>query len=643
MARRRRRAGAAGGRAARGRGAHARRAGALAGSALAALLAAAPAAALAHTSLVAAEPAPGGVAAEAPRALTLRFDEDVAARLAVVHVVGPDGRRVDRGTVAPASGATRLLRVPLRGAERGGAADGTYAVAYRIVSVEDGHTIPGGYRFSIGRGGPPPPVSLGALIDGVGPAPGAGAELDVARGLRDGGLVVALGGLIALLMVWRPALADVADPSPAWRRAARDGGRALRRLVAGAALAGALGSLALVALQGAAARGGGIADVLGGAGIGAVAGTRFGAVGLAAAAILAALAVVVALSGRERRDLRRFGSLRGTRTDAGREVRSFAPPGGVQIDARGELRLAELGATGVAVPMRADGWLVSAAAVAVVLLPLVPALTGHAAARDADQAVPLGAAHVLGAGVWVGGVAALGAALLAVRTLAPDVRRRLAQTLVRRFSPWALGAVGLIALTGLLQSVERLSTPGDLTATAYGRALLAKAGLLLIVAGVAAGHRDAGDRAGRRIVVELGGMAAILAATAALSGHPPPDATAPTAGGGAGAAGAPSGAVALDFHAARLEGALAPARAGRTTLAFGLARRDGRAFTDLERVRVTLTPPSGRRIVRTLPARRDGRYRVALDLPRAGDWRLHVVLEIDRFISYRRTSVVPVG
>lgn len=606
-----------------------RRAGALAGSALAALLAAAPAAALAHTSLVAAEPAPGGVAAEAPRALTLRFDEEVAARLAVVHVVGPDGRRVDRGTVAPASGATRLLRVPLRGAERGGSADGTYAVAYRIVSVEDGHTIPGGYRFSIGRGGPPPPVSLGALIDGVGPPPGAGAELDVARGLRDGGLVVALGGLVALLMVWRPALADVADPSPAWRRAARDGGRALRRLVAGAALAGALGSLALVALQGAAARGGGIADVLGGAGIGAVAGTRFGAVGLAAAALLAGVAFVVTLSGRERRDLRRFGSLRGTRTDAGRE--------------RGELRLAELGATGVAVPMRADGWLVSAAAVAVVLLPLVPALTGHAAARDADQAVPLGAAHVLGAGVWVGGVAALGAALLAVRTLAPDARRGLAQTLVRRFSPWALGAVGLIALTGLLQSVERLSTAGDLTETAYGRALLAKAGLLLIVAGVAAGHRGAGDRAGRRIAVELGGMAAILAATAALSGHPPPDATAPTAGGGAGAAGAPSGAVALDFHAARLEGALAPARAGRTTLAFGLARRDGRAFTDLERVRVMLTPPSGRRIVRTLPARRDGRYRVALDLPRAGDWRLHVVLEIDRFISYRRTSVVPVG
>ncbi|MDO8208821.1 copper resistance protein CopC [Conexibacter sp. CPCC 206217] len=591
------------------------------------LAGAAPTAASAHTSLVAATPAPGSVAASAPRALTLTFSEPVDAGLAAVHVVAPDGRRVDVGAVAPRSGASKRLRVALRGGLR----DGTYAVAYRIVSVDDGHTIPGGYRLSVGHVGAPPPVRLDELIARVGPPPGTSTELDVARGVRDGGLVVLLGALIALLMVWRPALADLAGPSDDWRRAAGRGGRALRRLVVGAALAGAAGSLTLVALQGAVASGGGLADAFAGRGLGAVAGTRFGAVGLGAAALLAALGAGVWASGRPRRV-------------------TPAPQTPARAE-RGDLRLAELGATGVAVPARADAGLVLAAAIAVVLLPLVPALTGHAAARDADQAVPFAAAHVLGAGVWAGGVAALAAALFAVRTLGPTARRELTATLVRRFGPWALGAVALIAVSGLLQALERLSAPADLTQTAYGRALLVKAGLLLIVVGVAAGHQaEEGARARRaerstrrRLAAELAGVAAILAATAALSGYPPPD----TAAGAAA-----TGTLALDFHAARLEGALTPARAGRTTLAFALADRRGRAFDDLERIDLTLRPPGGAgaaaaadasEIRRTLRMRRDGSYRLALVIPRGGRWRLGVRLRIDRFISYQRSQVLEIS
>ncbi|MGH2783816.1 MAG: copper resistance protein CopC [Actinomycetota bacterium] len=108
---------------------------------------------------------------------------------------------------------------------------------------------------------------------------------------------------------------------------------------------------------------------------------------------------------------------------------------------------------------------------------------GHAAASEpvwrnvASQFV-----HVLAAAVWIGGLAAL---LAGVGGLDPEDRARA----VRRFSGAAGVALLVVAATGTVRAIDEVGSWSGLTSSTYGRLVIAKATLILGLAGLGAINR----------------------------------------------------------------------------------------------------------------------------------------------------------
>ena len=105
---------------------------------------------------------------------------------------------------------------------------------------------------------------------------------------------------------------------------------------------------------------------------------------------------------------------------------------------------------------RGGWWLTAlAAAGAWITLPL----TGHAASFESPLPHLAQVAHGIGAGLWVGGLAAVVAVTSRLRR-EPEGQGRVAD-LVRRFSPMALAAVSTIALSGVVTGVFYLGSVDD--------------------------------------------------------------------------------------------------------------------------------------------------------------------------------------
>ena len=179
------------------------------------------------------------------------------------------------------------------------------------------------------------------------------------------------------------------------------------------------------------------------------------------------------------------------------------------------------------------GALIAAAAVLI-----VPGLAGHAA-----QTSPRGLmllfdwVHLISGSVWMGGL--LG--LLVIWRTAPKVQRvRVLSAVVPRFSNVALVSVILLAATGVGEAIIHMPAVNALWETGFGRALLVKAGLLIVALGLAAGNllrtkpqlASAGERAdhgepaasllSRLISGEAIVVAGAVFAAAVLSSLPPP-------------------------------------------------------------------------------------------------------------------------
>jgi putative copper resistance protein D len=144
----------------------------------------------------------------------------------------------------------------------------------------------------------------------------------------------------------------------------------------------------------------------------------------------------------------------------------------------------------VSVDLRRRRDWVAARAEALLLATLALATTSassHAAAVSPGTAlaVAVDAVHLVGTGVWVGGL--VGLALL-LRTVARDgggEARTHAERVARRFSRTALVAVLLISLTGVLNSLAQVATVASLVGTWHGRLLLAKLAVLVAILGLA--------------------------------------------------------------------------------------------------------------------------------------------------------------
>jgi copper resistance protein D len=115
---------------------------------------------------------------------------------------------------------------------------------------------------------------------------------------------------------------------------------------------------------------------------------------------------------------------------------------------------------------RRTGW--PAASLAVVVCCCTLPVLGHAA--GSPWRLALHAAHVLGAGVWLGTVAAV---LIAHLLHPSDVR----ELLLRRLSPIALSGAAMLVAAGLVASWTYVGSVANLWTTPYGRLLTVKATL----------------------------------------------------------------------------------------------------------------------------------------------------------------------
>lgn len=157
---------------------------------------------------------------------------------------------------------------------------------------------------------------------------------------------------------------------------------------------------------------------------------------------------------------------------------------------------------------------------------LAKAMTGHASGSASHEtATSTMLVHLLGAGVWVGGLAVL-------RLLPPGDRD--AQQVLRRFSRLALVCWTAMIASGVWALAVRMTGPSDILTSAYVQIGLVKAVLLALlgIAGVMQ-RRLIADAAGpggrfdgtahRRLAhLELLLMGLALALAAAMSSSPPP-------------------------------------------------------------------------------------------------------------------------
>ena len=172
-----------------------------------------------------------------------------------------------------------------------------------------------------------------------------------------------------------------------------------------------------------------------------------------------------------------------------------------------------------------------------IIAPLIAlAASGHASGNAGEiGGIAIDAGHLLTAGMWAGGI-------LAMATLRPPEGWRAGGIpLLRRFTPWALGAFATTVALGGIQAVLNLGSWSALTGTEYGQTLIIKASLVLLMIPLSL---IAWRLRRPRLRIEGGIAVAVIAAAALLASSPVPArlSAAPTGTPGA-AAGLPHGSV----------------------------------------------------------------------------------------------------
>lgn len=168
------------------------------------------------------------------------------------------------------------------------------------------------------------------------------------------------------------------------------------------------------------------------------------------------------------------------------------------------------------------GW--AGVAVTAVAAIVVDVATGHAAADPTwIFQIAAQATHAIAAAAWVGGLAGL---LIVLRATPPGERLDTA----RRFSSWAGIALVLVVVTGAARAFVEIGTLDALVGTDFGRVVLAKSALLLLLAGLGAVNRFFTLRSAERVarvfrrigLTEVALAVAILALSGLLVNLTPP-------------------------------------------------------------------------------------------------------------------------
>lgn len=274
------------------------------------------------------------------------------------------------------------------------------------------------------------------------------------------------------------------------------------------------------------------------------------------------------------------------------------------------------------------------------------ALVGHTRADDVVVGTVADVVHVSAAAVWAGGLVLL---VLALGSGIPADRR---VDVVGRFSNTATASIVAVGLAGLTLAITEVKGIEALTSTAYGWTLVAKVGLVALVAAagaynhfrlVPAVRTDPDGVAGwrslvRSLRVEMAGIAIALALTAVLVNLVP-------AGVAAGIGQIHSEILPLG-DAGSVQIVVDPNRAGENTVHLYFYDPDGRPAELAEEVRLDFSKPSddigpiGRTPFRAGPAhfQLDGS-----ELVSGGRWEITVIARLSRFAQASATTDVLVS
>ena len=266
-----------------------------------------------------------------------------------------------------------------------------------------------------------------------------------------------------------------------------------------------------------------------------------------------------------------------------------------------------------------------------------PSLVGHTRAfAPAPVLVAWDVMHVTAGAVWLGGLVGL---VLSLRALAG--REVLAAQTLARFSTIAAFAVVVVAAAGAFLSWRILGSWAGFVETAYGRLLLVKIGIALLVAGVGGWNRwrtlptvqaaaGFGDReraaaaVTRTVRVEAVLLVALLGVTGFLVNQSPRPAPVTPASGTTGVGAAVAGEL-------RVLAAMDPRRTGSNTLLVQVQDAAGEPYDPPANPVVSLRTEGldiGDVTMRPVGA---GTYRGEVVVPRPGAWEVQVSIRLSRF------------
>lgn len=382
--------------------------------------------AAAHSVLVRSDPAANAKLPQSPKVISIYFSEPLEAKFSKARVVDTNGGGHDEGdSRVDAADATHLtLDVkPLQ--------PGFYSVLWTTVSKTDGHRLDGSYPIivlnpdgSVPAGAPP---SSGSATNAAGTGSTGPADV-VAYWISILSAVALFGAGIFTIIIAVPAARVFEHDAEQGRQAIVATETRLLRFVLLAFFIGALGQLALqLRLVG---------------GIGALTEfltTSFG--GFWFIRVLLGLLATGCLVGLAR-----------------------IPDPSSRAPVMSLMTLCGLG----------------------ILLTFSLTSHGGAVGDGAFWAVIADALHLVSVGVWVGGLISL--ALLFWRwpaRLSRAHRIAFRTSLVSRFSPMAAAAVTIILLTGIFNGIVEIPTWSGLVHTAYGRSLLIKLAIVVLLLAVA--------------------------------------------------------------------------------------------------------------------------------------------------------------
>jgi copper transport protein len=574
----------------------------------------------AHAQLLGTSPESGSTVPSQPSEVIFKFGEHVGGTVGAVRVYNERGDEVDNLDVSHPHGQSHWMGVGLKP----GLPDGTYTATYRVISA-DTHIVYGGLVFNIGHAGSSPTtVTVAGLIGRNKTGKVTEVAFGVVRGLDYLSIALMLGSLAFLIVAWLPGFAAVAGPQREWPLAAEMFSRRIRWLLIVAVVLGFLVSVIGIALQGASAAGVSLWSSLKGSLLENTLESRFGEVwGLRAVDWLvlgALLATGMALTRRSE------GSASANASETDRIV--------------------------LATPPR---WLLALIGVCAAYLAATPALSGHASIQSPTVIFfPSDVLHVLAASVWVGGIACLLLALpAATKQLAGPNRSRLLLATLVRFSPMALTAVIVIAISGVVQAYIDVRTLNALFHSTYGALIIVKVILLLVLIGLGWVNRDRVIPAFRRIADtdqppaatgvlarrtmrgELVLMLCVFGVTAALISYAPP-------------IDAESGPFSTNttLGPAELEMTLEPAEVGLNTAHLYLINaKSGTQFTATKELVATATLPSkgiGPLPLKVTPAGPGHYILSSIVLSPGGDWQIKLTDRVSEFESFTRTVKVPI-